>query len=158
LAGFNSKTSGYAAGGFDQAANNRVTTVDKFLFATDARSTLATGLASIRSDHGSFSSAESGYVFGGVTSPTGQSTVISSTAEKFNFATDARTSLGTGLSVARFLLTGFASEANGYAAGGDTNNVNLVTTVDKFLFATDARSTLSTGLSAARRGSGGFQG
>ena len=78
------------------------------------------------------------------------------TVDKFLFTTDARSTLATGLSVARREVAGFASAENGYVAGGYTGSA--VATVDKFLFTTDARSTLATGLSSARRGSAGFAG
>ena len=97
-----------------------------------------------------FFPAVAGYVAGGYTG----STVT--TVDKFLFTTDARSTLGTGLSAARQYVAGFASAENGYAAGGLAGS--NVTTVDKFLFTTDARSTLGTGLSSARSGVAGFAG
>ena len=90
---------GYVAGG--QTASY-VATVDKFLFTTDARSTLATGLSAARRDLAGFASAENGYVAGGYTG----SKVA--TVDKFLFTTDARSTLGTGLSSARQQAVGFA--------------------------------------------------
>ena len=86
----------------------------------------------------------------------GQEASKVATVDKFLFTTDARSTLATGLSVARRLLAGFASRENGYAAGGLTGS--NVATVDKFLFTTDARSTLATGLSSARNAAAGFAG
>ena len=90
---------GYAAGGY--TASN-VATVDKFLFTTDARSTLATGLSSTRGYAAGFASAENGYAAGGYTG----SNVA--TVDKFLFTTDARSTLATGLSSGRSALAGFA--------------------------------------------------
>ena len=90
-----------------------------------------------------------GYAAGGILSSG------SSAVDKFEFPSDTRTTLGTGLSSARDSLTGFAnSGVAGYAAGGDASG--NVDTVDKFAFPADTRSTLATGLSAARRYLAGF--
>ena len=83
-----------------------------------------------------------GYVAGGTTG----SDVT--TVDKFLFTTDARSTLATGLSAARYGVAGFASAENGYAAGGYTGS--NVATVDKFLFTTDARSTLEIGRASCR--------
>ena len=90
---------GYVAGGF---GSSFTATVDKFLFTTDARSTLATGLSSARQAAAGFASAENGYVAGGTTG----SRVT--TVDKFLFTTDARSTLATGLSSAREAAAGFA--------------------------------------------------
>jgi len=79
-----------------------VATVDKFLFTTDARSTLATGLSSARQQAAGFASAENGYAAGGSTGS------YVATVDKFLFTTDARSTLATGLSSARRDLAGFA--------------------------------------------------
>ena len=90
---------GYAAGG---GSASNVATVDKFLFTTDARSTLATGLSSARGRAAGFASRENGYVAGGFTGS------YVATVDKFLFTTDARSTLATGLSAARRDLAGFA--------------------------------------------------
>ena len=94
-----SPVAGYAAGG---TTGSNVTTVDKFLFTTDARSTLATGLSAARGFSAGFASAENGYVAGGYTG----SNVT--TVDKFLFTTDARSTLATGLSSGRSGVAGFA--------------------------------------------------
>jgi uncharacterized membrane protein len=76
------------------------------------------------------------------------------TVDKFAFSNDARTTLATGLSSARYGAAGFASDVAGYAAGGDTGS--RVDTVDKFAFSDDSRTTLATGLSSARYAPAGF--
>jgi len=79
-----------------------------------------------------------GYVAGGESS-------VHDTVDKFDFADDSRTTLGTGLSNSLEGAGGFANSGTaGYVAGGYT-----VTTVDKFAFSDDSRSTLGTGLSTA---------
>ena len=90
---------GYAAGG---NTGSVVATVDKFLFTTDARSTLATGLSSARQFSAGFASAENGYAAGGDTGS------VVATVDKFLFTTDARSTLATGLSSARTQVAGFA--------------------------------------------------
>jgi hypothetical protein len=141
---------GYAAGG-DRFGFRDI--VDKFAFANDGRTTLATGLSSTRVDMAGFASGEAGYVAGGYT------TAGVATVEKFAFSDDSRTTLATGLSSARFRAAGFASPSAGYVAGGGTGdfpNTVQVDTVDKFAFADDSRTTLATGLSSARLGAAGF--
>ena len=90
---------GYAAGGY---TGSNVTTVDKFLFTTDARSTLATGLSAARRGAAGFASRENGYVAGGL-----EGSYVA-TVDKFLFTTDARSTLATGLSSARGQAAGFA--------------------------------------------------
>jgi len=77
--------------------------------------------------------------------------------DKFAFPSDSRTTLATGLSVARRAMAGISNSAvAGYAAGGYDGS-SRVTTVDKFAFPSDSRTTLGTGLSVARRAMAGFQ-
>ena len=97
---FFTAVAGYAAGG--TTGSNLVATVDKFLFTTDARSTLATGLSAARNSVAGFASAENGYAAGGYESS------FVTTVDKFLFTTDARSTLGTGLSSARSGVAGFA--------------------------------------------------
>jgi hypothetical protein len=86
---------GYIAGG---------TTVDKFAFPSDTRSTLATGLSTSRTSlAGVADSTVAGY-FGGGSGP-------SAVVDKFAFPSDTRTTLGTGLSAARTFVSGFSDEA-----------------------------------------------
>ena len=90
---------GYVAGGFN---GSNVATVDKFLFTTDARSVLATGLSAGRRASAGFASRENGYAAGG------EEGSVVATVDKFLFTTDARSTLATGLSAARQFLAGFA--------------------------------------------------
>ena len=151
--GFASDAAGYAAGGLT-SATAFVSTVDKFAFSNDARSTLGTGLSTNSWRHAGFASDAAGYAAGGDT--TTNATGLLTTVNKFAFASDTRSTLGTGLSSGRRGPTGFASDAAGYAAGGRTST--QVTTVDKFAFSDDSRTTLGTGLSTAREFAAGFAG
>ena len=79
------------------------------------------------------------------------------TVDKFAFPDDSRTTLATGLSIARKGEAGFFDPTvAGYVAGGRTGTTET-STVDKFAFPGDTRTTLATGLSAARQASAGFQ-
>ena len=71
------------------------------------------------------------------------------TVDRFLFSDDSRSTLGTGLSVARQRLAGMASPDAGYFGGGYGSS-GTVATVDRFLFSDDSRTTLGTGLSGAR--------
>ena len=109
LAGMaNSGTAGYFAGGNLTGTATMYTTVDKFAFSNDARSTLATGLSSARGTLGAMAqSGTAGYVGGGYTSlggANGQTTV-----DKFTFSSDSRSTLGTGLSAGRSEISGMAN-------------------------------------------------
>jgi len=124
------------------------TTVDKFAFPSDSRTTLGTGLSSGRETHGFADSGVAGYSAGGG----GQNTV-----DKFAFPADTRTTLGTGLSS---VLTDGGSMSNsgvaGYVTWGYTTGFTFLTTINKFTFPGDSRSTLAATLSPERRGIHGF--
>ena len=89
---------GYVAGG---KTSVNVDTVDKFAFADDSRTTLATGLSSARQQAAGFASDVAGYAAGGLAGPV-------DTVDKFAFTDDSRTTLATGLSSARSGTAGFA--------------------------------------------------
>jgi len=144
----NAGVAGYFAGGDKSGAPDVFyTTVDKFAFANDARSTLSTGLSAATTVlTGMSNSGTAGYTAGGYD---GDAAAFTTTVDKFAFADDGRTTLGTGLSAATGYLTGMSNSGTaGYTCGGSTAS-GRVTTVDKFAFADDARSTLGTGLSTA---------
>lgn len=139
--GFASSTAGYFAGGFSVPSGAYYhTTVDKFAFSNDARSTLGTGLSAGRAWLAGMNSSSAGYISGGEEASANVSTV-----DKFAFSDDSRTTLGTGLSSARDWLGAMASAAAGYVAGG----FGITDDVDKFDFDDDSRTTLATGLTTA---------
>ena len=151
----NAGVAGYFAGGNTSGApDTRHTTVDKFAFPDDARTTLGTGLATASDGMAGMSnSGTAGYVGGGYY-PTTYTDVV----EKFAFSDDGRTTLGTGLSVGRGAIQGTGmsnSGTAGYIAGGYATSAGSAV-VDKFAFSDDSRSTLGTGLTAAAWGLSGF--
>lgn len=82
----------------------------------------------------------------------GQSTsTASSVADKIETASRTRSTLSSGLSVARSYGSGFANfRVAGYHAGGTTASMNVdYSDVDKWAFPGDTRSTLGTGLPGA---------
>jgi len=139
----NSSVAGYVLSGTPDLANSRSTTVDKFAFPSDTRSTLTVTTGRL-APGAMANSGVAGYMGGGFT------TASISSVEKFAFPSDTNTTLGTGLSGIRSNVSGMAdSGIAGYFAGGG-DDVNVLTTVDKFAFPSDTRSTLATGLSGAR--------
>jgi len=104
MTGFsNSGTAGYIAGGTNNSGS-RVTTVDKFAFPAETRSTLGTGLATAKTVAAGFSdTGVAGYVAGGIGNR--------STVEKFSFTNDSRSSVAGGLSSSREGSAGFQNEA-----------------------------------------------
>jgi hypothetical protein len=144
---------GYFSGGSNSSGNG-VTTVDKYAFPAESRSTLATGLSSGRWGSASFAnSGVAGYNAGGSTSNTGDGSTNVTTVDKFAMPADTQSTLGTGLSALTRHNAGMAnSGVAGYSCGGFLRPSNANTaTVDKFAFPSDTRSTLSSGLSTARR-------
>lgn len=141
----------YFAGG--QGSTGRLTTVDKFSFTDDTRSTLATGLSVQKNSAAGFAnSGTAGYVAGGYT------TTQSSSIEKFTFDGDLRSSLSATLSQARYNIQGAGmsnSGTAGYVAGGGTGGTPF-TSIDKILYSGDTRSTLSSVLSPAKQHQASF--
>jgi hypothetical protein len=146
----NSGTAGYLGGG----SNNR-TAVEKFEYATDTHlGNLGTGLSSGRAYSGGFANkGVAGYFAGGVDLGTGTSFT---TIDKYAFPGDTRTTLGTGLTAAKYGANGLSnSTVAGYVGGGAQPGTYL-TTIEKFAYPSDTRSVLATGLSAGRSTSAAF--
>ena len=135
---------GFIAGG-NTNSNVGYDTVDKWLLATEVRSTLATGLSISMYDAGTgFSNLNiAGYV------PPGYSAGYQTVINKFVRGTDTRSTLASGLSSGRYATGGLESLSAGYATGGQPSAGNRVSTVDKYAFSDDSRSTLGTGLTTA---------
>jgi hypothetical protein len=132
-----------------------VTTVDKFAFPSDTRSTLGTGLSDDKESAAGFLNTGVAGYFAGGERITGGGTIFT-TVDKFAFPSDTRSTLGTGLSSARANLAGVSNSAVAGYAGGGANGVSLFSTVDRFAFPSDTRSTLGTGLSVARYSAAGM--
>jgi hypothetical protein len=152
LAGFaNSAVAGYALGGsiWTGSSTLRYTTVDKWAFPADTRTTLSPGLATATdSQTGMANFGVAGYSAGG-----NDGSRISS-VRKFAFPSDTQSNLATGLSNAVSEPAGMANQSvAGYVSGG---GFPIIGTVDKFAFPSDTKSTLGTGLSQVRRGHAGF--
>ena len=132
----------YFGGGMN-ASNSRESTIDKFTFPDDTRSTLGTGLTVGRAYlAGMANSGTAGYFAGGNNS----SFVLLSSVEKVAFPGDTISTLGTGLSAANRALGGMANSGTAGYFGGGIVSVQ-VATVDKFAFPGETRTTLGTGLS-----------
>ena len=130
-------------------------TVDKTTFADDSRTTLSTGLSTIRGyGAGCANSGTAGYFGGGYYTTPGS--VYVDAVDKFAFSDDSRTTLTAVLSGARYDLTAMANSGTaGYWAGGSGNYIGTVTIIDKIAFSNDSRTVLSNGLSEAMYGPAG---
>jgi hypothetical protein len=95
-----SAVAGYFMGG--TGSGGKTTTVDRFLFSNDSRTTLGTGLSATTYYNAGMASDAAGYSGGG-----GYSNV--DTVDRFAFSDDSRTTLGTGLSTATYALAGVAA-------------------------------------------------
>jgi len=121
---------GYFGGGFETA---NVTTVDRFAFPSDTRTTLATGLSSARSQtNGMANSGVAGYISGGSNS---------SSSDKFVFPSETRTTITvtTRNNAGAFANSGVA----GYIGGGENSTGTRLGTVSKITFPADTTSTLA---------------
>lgn len=99
---------------------------------------------------GGDTSGIAGYFMGG-----SLSSGVTSAVDKFTFASESRSSLGTGISTVGSVGTGFANRGvAGYAAA--FYDTAYRTTVDKFSMTNDSRTTLGTGLSIARTTSNSY--
>ena len=138
---------GYSGGGRNDNIGTFYSTVDKFAFPSDSRSTLATGLSSAESYLGGMSNnGVAGYI-------AGDDTNTRTAVDKFAFPSDTRTTLGTGLSVGRKAAAGYSNHSvAGYFAGSDTT-----ANIDRFAFPSDTRTTAAAGLSSVREYPAGFQ-
>ena len=96
--GFASRDAGYGTGG------STTSNVDKFSFATDARTSLNIGLSVSRTLPGSWGSSAAGYV-------SGDFSTSANSVDKFLFVNDARSSLAVGLATGRGTHAGFPGNA-----------------------------------------------
>ena len=151
----NAGVAGYYSGGNTSGAPDvRHNFIDKFLFTNDSRSTLSATLSStVDGGAGMSNSGTAGYAAGGYD---GDATSYTTRVDKIAFSNDSKSTLGTGLSLARGAVPGGMSNSGtaGYIHGGHSGSGSAV--VDKFAFSNDARSTLGTGLSVARWSMCGF--
>ena len=112
-----------------------------YTFVVAAINAAGTSVASSASNSVTPPSPNSGYFAGGG-SGSGVATV-----DKFLFADDTRSTLSTGLSVARWSLAAMANSGVAGYVGGGYGPDRPSAVVDKFALPSDSRSTLGTGLS-----------
>jgi hypothetical protein len=139
---------GYFPGGDNGSTGT--TTVDKFAFPADTRTTLGTGLSANTIQNAGFcNSGTAGYSVGGALTQGG---TITRAADKFAFPADTRSTDSTFLAVGVVGASGLSNTGvAGYFAGGfETGTFVRLTRVTKFAFPSDTRSDLATGLATAR--------
>jgi len=147
----NSGTAAYfGAGYFWNQTYTFYTTVAKFAYSNDSRSTLSSGVLSdqVFSPAAMANSGTAGYFCGGSPSVTSNNDKVT----KFAFSNDSRSTLTTGLSgnsrygaaMADSGVAGYVALSNSYS-GGDT------AVMDKFAFSNDSRTSLTTVVTRAYR-------
>jgi len=132
----NQGTAGYIFGGND-ATTGDLTSIQKLLYSTEARSSLSATLSrTIRRNYAIGDSGNAGYMVGGYANAIPGS---SSRIEKLLFSTEAVSTLSDTLSTAAFDLTAAANTGSaGYVF------ISRATEIDKITFSSDTRSTLSS--------------
>jgi hypothetical protein len=124
-----------------------ITTVDKFAFPGDSRSTLGTGLSANNGAEAAFVNAGvAGYSAGGV--------ISDGRVDKFALPSDTRSTLATGMSVSNYWVSGASNaEVAGYAGCAGIGS-GASSSVNKFAFPSDTRTTLTSILTNATEGHG----
>jgi len=148
MAGVNSISTGYFAGGSTATSISPISITDGITFASDTTAQVTKGsLSANRATHGSANSPTIGYFSGGVSSG---STPLGTT-NGLTFATDTTTMVTKGvLLVARKTCAGANSSTLGYFSGGDTSTgTSRTTTTDGLTFATDTTAMVSKGVLTA---------
>jgi len=145
-----SSGAGYFAGGLGLNAGTIMDTIDKLLFNVETCAAISATLSTAKRDCGGMSNnGTAGYIGGGYTN-----TMID-TVEKLTTPGESRTTLGTGLSVARREQpAGCANSGTaGYFGGGNENTdwSSGSFAIDKYTFSNDSRSVVSDGLSVKVR-------
>lgn len=145
LAGMNSSTKAYFAGGSSTAITGMV-------FAGETSTTLTAVLSTTRNDPAGVNSSSAGY-FGGGADGSGNSLA---SADKLTFSTETITALSNRLADGgRFASAGVNSSSTGYFGGGSTGT-SLVNWIDGIVFSNDTTTNPSATLVTARRFLAGF--
>lgn len=155
-AGCQSAIEGFSIGGNSAPGNgNHQTQIDKFPFATDTNaSDSGLDLTQARSQMGSSSSTENGYVMGGFNGPPGTSQI--NNMNKFPFASSTGTSNIGNLSETLGYNDGASSKTDGYSLGGYANPpLTSKSNIEKFPFASDTNASNVASLTQARYGLSG---
>ena len=141
---------GYFAGGLGYTSGGIMDTIDKLVFGSETCAAISATLSTAKRDCGGMSNnGTAGYIGGGYT------TTMIATVEKLTTPGESRTTLGTGLSVARREQpAGCANSGTaGYFGGGNENTdwSSGSFAIDKYAFSNDSRSVVSDGLSVKVR-------
>lgn len=134
---------GYIAGGNTGA---EVATIDKFTYATLARSASGATLDNTRDFQGAgtgISGTVKGYFVGQYTGSASTDNI-----DDMNFSNDASARIAATLSSARYGVFAGASSTYGYMVGGNTGS--YVATADRLLLSNDTRSSAAQALDAAQ--------
>ena len=134
----------YFMGGIDSSYSNSYSTVDKFTFSGESRSTLGTGLATDLGDNtsGFSNSGTAGYNGNGVLYSGGNG-MGSRNITKFNYANDARSIITNGVTGFEYVNGGIT---NHQVAGYILPNSGGAVSGDKFSFPSDTKSTISSAM------------
>lgn len=139
----NASAFAYFMGGVDSAYSNGSSTVDKFTFSGESRSTLGTGLDNNIGENtvGFSNSGTAGYNSSGITNYSGGSGNGTRNIHKFSYANDTRTILTN-------YITGFPFTGGGFTnhqvAGYVVPNADPAVAGDKFAFPSDTKSVISS--------------
>jgi hypothetical protein len=138
----NASSFSYFMGGVDSGYSNGFSTVDKFTFSGESRSTLGTGLNANLGENtiGFSNSGTAGYNSSGTALSGGNGTGMRN-INKFSYANDTRTVLSNVITGFPFTGAGFT---NHQIAGYVVPNADPQITGDKFSFPTDTKSTISS--------------
>lgn len=139
----NASSFSYFMGGADTAYTGGFSTVDKFTFSGESRSTLGTGLESNTGENtvGFSNSGTAGYNSSGIDNYGGGSGTGTRNIKKFSYANDTRTVLTN-------YITGFPFTGGGFTnhqvAGYVAPNADPAVAGDKFAFPSDTKSIISS--------------
>jgi hypothetical protein len=145
----NLKTNSFLVGGQIQGGDVQSATI-KFTFSTEATASSSPTLT--RRSYCTASNGTSfGYIMGGATDPYGTSST--SQSDKFTYAGETISTLGTSLSVIRNDGAGLSNTGTAaYCVGGENNASGALTSIDKYAYSNDSRTTLSASLAIANFG------
>lgn len=129
--------------------SNSNSTTNKYTFATNTQSSVASTMSVLRSNSTGVFDANYGYFCGGYT------TVNISSIEKIAFSSDTYSTSAAALSVARYIGTGLSGPQNGIVAGG-YNGTAYETKIDGVIFSTESSFNPGTALTTLRSEAGGM--
>lgn len=139
----NASAFAYFMGGVDSGYSNGYSTVDKFTFSGESRSTLGTGLDNNIGENtvGFSNSGTAGYNSSGITNYNGGNGNGTRNIHKFSYANDTRSIISNAITGYPFTGGGFT---NHQTAGYVVPNADPQVSGDKFSFPTDTKSTITS--------------